>query len=33
MSPPISRRARAAVYEAASNYLDWNMYFHEPEED
>jgi L-fucose isomerase-like protein len=23
----------AAVYEAASNYLDWNMYFHEPEED
>jgi L-fucose isomerase-like protein len=23
----------SAVYEAASNYLDWNMYFHEPEED
>jgi L-fucose isomerase-like protein len=22
-----------AVYEAASNYLDWNIYFHEPEED
>jgi L-fucose isomerase-like protein len=23
----------SAVYEAASNYFDWNMYFHEPEED
>ena len=22
-----------AVYEAASNYLDWNMYFHAPEGD
>ncbi|MES2219674.1 MAG: L-fucose/L-arabinose isomerase family protein [Acidobacteriota bacterium] len=27
-----SESARA-VYEAASNYFDWNMYFHEPEED
>ena len=26
-------QSASAVYEATSNYLDWNIYFHEPEED
>ena len=26
-------QSASAVYEAASNYLGWNMYFHQPEEE